>query len=189
MNNIHSIVSEEKSIWSSLQNLVQLHALGSVISILAKSSTYFVTRVLQAHFRSLVDILGTSAGYESQHLSTCNGSSPAPINYGALYLSVQMLSSCREVALAYREDYASVKSAKESWLLILEKKLDALIHLLGLLLTIDSQSTQSVVRQEYVSCAGMLKVLSMIYHVAHFVRQHVPVRWCDIYPNSVDPCV
>ncbi|XP_020146792.1 MMS19 nucleotide excision repair protein homolog isoform X2 [Aegilops tauschii subsp. strangulata] len=143
VNNIHSVTTEEKSIDSSLQ------ALGSVVSILAGSSTYLCTRVFQAHFKRLVDILGNSAGFDSQHLSIANGSSPAAINYGALYLSVQMLSSCREVAVASREGVP----AEESWWLILEEKLDQIIHLFGKLLTIDCQPTQSAVRKECVSCA------------------------------------
>ncbi|VAI92721.1 unnamed protein product [Triticum turgidum subsp. durum] len=143
VNNIHSVTTEEKSVGSSLQ------ALGSVVSILAGSSTYLCTRVFQAHFKRLVDILGNSAGFDSQHLSIANGSSPAAINYGALYLSVQMLSSCREVAVASREGVP----AEESWWLILEEKLDQIIHLFGKLLTIDSQPTQSAVRKECVSFA------------------------------------
>ncbi|KAF7104315.1 hypothetical protein CFC21_105219 [Triticum aestivum] len=140
VNNIHSVTTEEKSVGSSLQ------ALGSVVSILAGSSTYLCTRVFQAHFKRLVDILGNSAGFDSQHLSIANGSSPAAINYGALYLSVQMLSSCRAVAVASREGVP----AEESWWLILEEKLDQIIHLFGKLLTIDSQPTQSAVRKECV---------------------------------------
>ncbi|VAI80600.1 unnamed protein product [Triticum turgidum subsp. durum] len=143
VNNIHSVTTEENSIGSSLQ------ALGSVVSILAGSSTYLCTRVFQAHFKRLVDILGNSAGFDSQHLSIANGSSPASINYGALYLSVQMLSSCREVAVASLEGVP----AEESWWLILEEKLDQIIHLFGKLLTIDSQPTQSAVRKECVSFA------------------------------------
>lgn len=94
VNKIRSVSSVEKSILSSLEDLAQLHALGSVISILAESSTYFCTRVLQEHFVHLVDIVGTKADYESRQLNNSNGSSSAPINYGALYLSVQLLSSC-----------------------------------------------------------------------------------------------
>uniref|UniRef100_J3MIZ5 MMS19 nucleotide excision repair protein n=1 Tax=Oryza brachyantha TaxID=4533 RepID=J3MIZ5_ORYBR len=151
VSSIHSVESEETSVLT-LQNLIQLHALGSVISILAESSAYFCTRVLQAHFVRLVDSLEISAGRGSQHLNNRSGSS-APINYGALYLSVQMLSSCREVALAYQEDFSPIKSAKESWWLILEKKMDSIIHLLQSVLTIDSQPAQSALRQDYVSCA------------------------------------
>ncbi|KAF0909378.1 hypothetical protein E2562_035819 [Oryza meyeriana var. granulata] len=153
VSSIHAVASEETSVLTSLQNPIQLHALGSVICILAESSTYFCTRVLQAHFARLVDSLKFSAGRESQHLNNCSGPSSAPINYGALYLSVQMLSSCREVALACREDFSPIKSAKESWWLILQKKMDSIIHLLQSLLTIDSQSVRSAVRQEYVSSA------------------------------------
>lgn len=156
VNKIHSISSAEMSILSSLEDLAQVNALGSVISILAESSTYSCTRVLQEHFTHLVDVLGISTDYESRQLNTCNGSSSTSVNYGALYLSVQMLSSCREVALASYSDCSSIKLAKVSWWLILEKKVDQLIHLLGSLLTIDSQSIHSVFRGEYVSCAGML---------------------------------
>lgn len=166
VNNIHSVTTEEKS-----HDLNQLQALGSVISIIAESSTYFCTRVFQAHFTRLVDILGSSAGFEPQHLNICNGSSSAAINYGALYLSVQMLSSCREVAVASQGDFPPVKSAKESWWLILEEKLDTFIHLLGKLLTIDSQSIQSAVTQEYVSCAvkGLLILATIPEHCSLLV--------------------
>uniref|UniRef100_A0A0E0LHR8 MMS19 nucleotide excision repair protein n=1 Tax=Oryza punctata TaxID=4537 RepID=A0A0E0LHR8_ORYPU len=153
VSSIHSVASEETSGLTSLQNPIQLHALGSVISILAESSAYFCTRVLQAHFARLVDSLEISAGRETQHLNNCSGPSSGAINYGSLYLSVQMLSSCREVALACKEDFSPIKSAKESWWLILDEKMDSLIHLLQSLLTIESQSVQSAVRQEYVSCA------------------------------------
>ncbi|PAN09691.1 hypothetical protein PAHAL_2G044600 [Panicum hallii] len=153
VNKIHSISSAEKSILSSLEDLAQVNALGSVISILAESSTYFCTRVFQEHLTHLVDILGTSTDYESRQLNTCNGSSSAAVNYGALYLCVQMLASCREVALVSYAECSSLKLAKESWWLILEKKLDQLIHLLGLFLTLDSRSMQSMFRQEYDACA------------------------------------
>ncbi|TVU41724.1 hypothetical protein EJB05_15269 [Eragrostis curvula] len=166
VNNIHSISSAEKSILTSSEDLIQLHALGSVISILAESSTYLCTRVLQEHFTHLVDILGASAGCGSQQLNTCSGSSSTSINFGALYLSVQMLSSCREVALASNEDYSSVKSEKESWWLILEKKMDQLIHLLGSFVTIASQSAESILRRDYVSCAvkGLLILATFPEH-------------------------
>uniref|UniRef100_A0ACD5UY57 Uncharacterized protein n=1 Tax=Avena sativa TaxID=4498 RepID=A0ACD5UY57_AVESA len=166
VNNIHSVTTEEKSICRSSQDLNQLQDLGRVISILAESSTYFCTRVFQAHFTRLVDILGSSAGFKSRHLNTCNGSSSAAINYGALYLSVQMLSSCQEVAVASRGDYPPVTSAKESWWLILEEKLDPFIHLLGKLLTIDPQPIQSAVTQEHVSCAvkGLLILATIPEH-------------------------
>ncbi|ONM57002.1 MMS19 nucleotide excision repair protein-like protein [Zea mays] len=156
VNKIHSVSSVEKTILSSLEDLSQLHALGSVISILAESSTYFCTRVLQEHFAHLVDIVGTKADYESWQLNNCNGSSSAPVNYGALYLSVQLLSSCREVALVSYEDFSSVKLAKGSWWLILQKKLEQLIHLFRSIFTIASQSMQPNFRQEYVSCASKL---------------------------------
>lgn len=156
VNKIHSVSRVEKPILSSLEDLAQLHALGSVISTLAESSTYFCTRVLQEHFTHLVDILGTKVDYESQQLNTCDGSSSAPVNYGAIYLSVQLLSSCREVALVSYEDCSSIKLAKESWWLILENKLEQLIHLFGSFFTIASQSMQPMFRQEYISCAGML---------------------------------
>ncbi|KAL6880640.1 hypothetical protein ACP4OV_012205 [Aristida adscensionis] len=147
VNNIHSISTAENSI-----DLFQLQALGSVISILAESSAYFCTRVLQEHFTNLVDTLGTSASGASQQLNTCNGSSSS-MNFGALYLSVQMLSSCREVALVSSEGCSTVTSAKESWWLILEKKLDKLINLLGSHFNTASQSMELMFRQEYVSCA------------------------------------
>jgi DNA repair/transcription protein MET18/MMS19 len=185
VNNIHSVTTEEKSICRSSDDLNQLQSLGSVISIIAESSTYFCTRVFQAHFTRLVDILGSSASFKSQHLNICNGSSSAAINYGALYLSVQMLSSCREVAVASRGDFPPVKSANESWWLILEEKLDPFIHLLGKLLSIDSQPIQSAVTQKYVSCAGMLRSLSMTCNMPHFVRQHAPIRCSHIYPISL----
>jgi DNA repair/transcription protein MET18/MMS19 len=156
VNKIRSVSSVEKSILSSLEDLAQLHALGSVISILAESSTYFCTRVLQEHFVHLVDIVGTKADYESWQLNNSNGSSSAPINYGALYLSVQLLSSCREVALVSYKDCSSDKLAKESWWLILEKRLEQLIHLLQSFFTVTSRSMQPMFRQEYVSCAGKL---------------------------------
>ncbi|CAO1949082.1 unnamed protein product [Urochloa humidicola] len=152
VNKVHSI-SGALSALSSLEDLGQVHALGSVISILAESSTYLCTRVLQEHFTHLVDILGTSTDYESRQLNTCNGSSSTAVNYGALYLSVQMLTSCREVALVSHADCSSIKLAKDSWWFILEKKMDQLIHLLKSFLTIDSRPTQSMFRQEYVSCA------------------------------------
>jgi DNA repair/transcription protein MET18/MMS19 len=155
-NNIHSISSVKKSILNSSEDLIQLHALGSVIYILAESSAYFCTRVLQEHFTHLVDILGDSASCESLQLNTCSGSSCTSINFGALYLSVQMLSCYREVGLVSFEDYPSVKSEKESWWLVLEKTLHQLLHLLGSIFTTASQSAQSMLRQEYVSCAGML---------------------------------
>lgn len=152
VNNFHSVTIEEKSICSSPQKLHQLQALGSVISILAESSTYFCTRIFQAHFTRLIDILVNSAGFESQHLNICNGSSSGTVNYGALYLCLQMLSSCREVAVTSQEEFAPVKSAN-TWWLILMGKLEPFIHLLGKLLTIDSQPIQSAVEQEYVSSA------------------------------------
>lgn len=177
VNNIRSVTTDEKSICNSLQDQNQLQALGNVISILAESSTYFCTRVFQAHFTHFVDIFAKSAGFDSQLLNVCNGSSPAAINYGALYLSIQMLSSCREVAVASQEDFP----VEGSWWPILEGKLDQFIHLLGKLLTTDSQPTQSAVRKEYVSCAGMLKSLRMTWYIlSHFARQHAPIRCYQI---------
>jgi DNA repair/transcription protein MET18/MMS19 len=176
VNKIHSVSSVEKTILSSLEDLAQLHALGSVISILVESSTYFCTRVLQEHFAHLVDIVGTKADYESWQLNNCNGSSSAPVNYGALYLSVQLLSSCREVALVSYEDFSSVKLAKGSWWLILQKKLEQLIHLLRSIFTIASQSMQPNFRQEYVSCAGKLTSYGPDWcrHIClHYIYAHV----------------
>jgi hypothetical protein len=49
-------------------------------------------------------ILGSSTGFNSHNLNIRNGSSSDAINYGVLYLSVQMLLSFLEVAVESRGD-------------------------------------------------------------------------------------
>jgi hypothetical protein len=88
----------------------ELHAIGSIFSVISRVSDYLCTRLFQQYFARLVNTLVEPTQ------SSLNGK--------ALYLVFEILSSCR--GLTQNTDSSDVISEKDSWLNILRNYTDEL---------------------------------------------------------------
>ncbi|KAG9449094.1 hypothetical protein H6P81_009059 [Aristolochia fimbriata] len=94
----------------------KLHALGSILSISAKVSISCCQNVMKSFFPLLMELLGIS----SSNLS-CNPISEGivaetkKLNFGALYLCVELLAACRELATGLGEVAGQSPQAQDMW--------------------------------------------------------------------------
>jgi hypothetical protein len=88
----------------------ELHAIGSIFSVISRVSDYLCTRLFQQYFARLVNTLVEPT--------------QSSLNDKALYLVFEILSSCR--GLTQNTDSSDVISEKDSWLNILRNYTDEL---------------------------------------------------------------
>ncbi|XP_073008031.1 MMS19 nucleotide excision repair protein homolog isoform X1 [Typha latifolia] len=148
-----------------------LNALGSIFSVLLKSSTYFCNRVFQKYFPHLMDILGIPASSTSSIVSI---DSTTGMNIGALYLCVEILSSCKELTLASQE-FSKVSPVQETWWHVLEKFSDPLSHFFRALLDASSKTVNNRIGQEHV-----LRSVRGLQVLATFPGHYLPISE-DVY--------
>ncbi|CAA7410084.1 unnamed protein product [Spirodela intermedia] len=104
-------------------------AVGSILCELVKASGPCCNRVIKIFFPQLMNMLGiTINGSHSPSDMTYNGR----LNFGALYLSVELLSSCRDLAVAAQDSSEFILHSE--WCSLLQGFSTSLAHSFGLLL-------------------------------------------------------
>lgn len=104
-------------------------AVGSILCELVKVSTSCCNRVIKILFPQLMNMLGiTINGPHSSSDMAYNGR----LNFGALYLSVELLSSCRDLAVAAQDSSEFILHSE--WCSMLQDFSTSLAHYFGLLL-------------------------------------------------------
>lgn len=104
-----------------LQGKQRLHVVGRILYITAKTSIASCNRVLETFFPSLVDIM---------LLSLRNPSRDYFLNFGALYLCMELLAACRDLVIRSRELASNSISAHEKFCCILQSFYISLIDAL-----------------------------------------------------------
>ncbi|CAL9135103.1 unnamed protein product [Musa textilis] len=141
-----SVTSMKNYSGASTEIQCQLSALGSILSIASKVSVYCCTNVFQKFFSCLMDILGVSGKHASKLCVTDHNTCSDGLNFGALYLSMELLTSCRELTLSSKEFAPEVISEPRSWFYVLKNISRELCDALGSIL----ETPESA---EHVYCA------------------------------------
>ncbi|XP_024022464.1 MMS19 nucleotide excision repair protein homolog [Morus notabilis] len=104
-----------------LQGKQRLHVVGRILYITTKTSIASCNRVLETFFRPLVDIL---------QLSIRSSSRDWFLNFGALYLCMELLAACRDLVIYSRELASNSIPAHETFCCILQSFCVSLIDAL-----------------------------------------------------------
>ncbi|XP_073108980.1 MMS19 nucleotide excision repair protein homolog [Elaeis guineensis] len=113
----------------SIESRRQLSAVGNILSVSSKASMSGCTRVFQKFFPRLMNILEISASSSSNGCNTNNGTSS--LNFGALYLCIQLLASFRELILTSQDFSPQVITVQDGWWCMLQHFSGPLAHALG----------------------------------------------------------
>ena len=103
------------------QGKERLHVVGRILYVSSRSSIASCNRVLGTFFPRLVDIL---------ELSRRNSSRDCFLNFGALYLCMELLAACRDLIIGSEEHASNSISAHETCCSILQSSSDSLINAL-----------------------------------------------------------
>lgn len=97
-----------------MPNKKKLHAVGQILSVSARASIASCNRVFESFFLCLVDTLRLSG--------SCGDIQPEDgykfsgrLNYGALYLCIELLAACRCLVLGSEGRTSTTVSAHETW--------------------------------------------------------------------------
>lgn len=103
------------------QSKQRLHAVGRILSTSAKASTASCNRVFECFFSRLMDILGLSVRNSSGHPSSDESILISKrYNHGALYLSIELLSACRDLIASSETILAASAHTEETWKYLLQ---------------------------------------------------------------------
>ncbi|KAK8503384.1 hypothetical protein V6N12_034779 [Hibiscus sabdariffa] len=110
--NYHEIPSEIKQ---------RLHAVGRILSTTAKASQESCNRVFECFFGRLMDTLELSARNSSGQPDSDESTLISKrCNHGALYLSIELLSACRDLISSSETILAASSHTEESWKSLLQ---------------------------------------------------------------------
>ncbi|KAI3844165.1 hypothetical protein MKW92_049124 [Papaver armeniacum] len=111
---LSSIISSKSYNNMSKESKQKLHALGCILSTSVKVSTSCCNKVFQNFFPRLVDILRLSTEYSSRGFTSDDtiGFSEE-LNFGALYLCVELLIACRCLIIRSKECAPQPDSAED----------------------------------------------------------------------------
>lgn len=130
------------------ERLHQLNSIGSILSIASKVSIDGCSKVFQKVFPRLMNLLGVDKNDSSYGcIKDCNTSSN--LNFGALYLCVELLDSCRDLTIGLQD---IPPQAPDSWWYLLKDFSGPLSYALKSALV--NTVTAGKTGQEYMSCVG-----------------------------------
>ncbi|KAF6141738.1 hypothetical protein GIB67_027916, partial [Kingdonia uniflora] len=132
---LRSITSTKNYNELPVESKQKLHSFGRILSVSIKVSTSSCYRVLQHLFPRLMDICEIS-------LKSCR--TEKDVNYGALYLCIELLDACRGLALGSEELFP-----EDTWCGLLQQYSDPLTNVLHSIL-VTSTSEHAV--EAYILC-------------------------------------
>ncbi|KAK3018930.1 hypothetical protein RJ639_003527 [Escallonia herrerae] len=113
-----------------IQSKERLHAVGCILSVSAKASRASCNRVFERFFPSLMDALGVSVQISSGGSRRDEDHAiSSKLNFGAFYVSVNLLAACRELAVGFDEVSPIATFANETWCLMLHSFSSSLTRL------------------------------------------------------------
>lgn len=97
-------------------NEQKLHFVGRLFSVLAKESTALCNTVVDTLFIRLLDNLGVSANSSSKDVLAIDSNIPCQrLNFSALYLCIEILGACRELAVASVQLTSNSDFVNDAW--------------------------------------------------------------------------
>ncbi|CDO97974.1 unnamed protein product [Coffea canephora] len=113
-----------------LQLRQQLHSVGRLLAVSAKSSMASCNRVFEKFFPQMMEALGCSVGNHSdESFATEDRALSSRFNYGTLYLCVELLDACRCLVLGFKESTSFPDFIHEKWCCMLHGFCRSLINI------------------------------------------------------------
>ncbi|KAK2971128.1 hypothetical protein RJ640_008552 [Escallonia rubra] len=114
-----------------IQSKERLYAVGCILSVSAKASRASCNRVFERFFPSLMDALGVSVQISSGDSRRDEDHAiSSKLNFGAFYVSVNLLAACRELVVGFDEVSPPIATfANETWCLMLHSFSSSLTRL------------------------------------------------------------
>ncbi|XP_038718052.1 MMS19 nucleotide excision repair protein homolog isoform X2 [Tripterygium wilfordii] len=106
-----------------LQSKQRLHAVALILFASTKASVASCNRIFESYFPRLMDDLGLSVENSSvayNYKSNENCVDPERLNFGALYLSIELLGSCRDLIVSSGERVSETTYVHEKWCYLLQ---------------------------------------------------------------------
>lgn len=156
------------------KNYFQLSALGSILSVMANSSIFCCNRMFQNFFPRLMVILGIYSS-KSEYSADANVEIVSQkLNYGALYLCVELLTSSRDLIATAWESSIPRDSLRGSWWHLIQEFSGPLTSAFSSVLMIPNKITadggNSYSKQELV-----LYSVKGLQAVATYAGEYTPV--------------
>ncbi|KAF5207016.1 Mms19 nucleotide excision repair protein-like protein [Thalictrum thalictroides] len=146
-----------------VENRKKLYALGCILSASAKVSIGCCIKMFQHFFPRLMDILGLPKKYSSQAcISGDSFSTSQQLNFGALYLCIELLFACRVLALSSEKLPSASISVDETWCALLQQISVPLVEVFHFILT--SSTTQDVCDADIYCGVKGLQILATYPH-------------------------
>ncbi|XWS18947.1 hypothetical protein CRYUN_Cryun32bG0088600 [Craigia yunnanensis] len=122
INMIFNMISSYKTYHEiPSQSKQRLHAVGRILSTSAKATSLSCNRVFECFFSRLMDILGLSVRNSSGHPSSDERILISKrYNHGALFLSIELLSACRDLIGSSETILAAFAHTEETWKYLLQ---------------------------------------------------------------------
>ncbi|KAI0496487.1 hypothetical protein KFK09_022804 [Dendrobium nobile] len=156
------------------KNYLKLSALGSILSVAANSSIFCCNRVFQDFFPRLMVALGIDLRTSKHSADAYVEIVSQKFNYGALYLSVELLASSRDLIATVLESSNSKDSLRGSWWHLIQEFSGPLTSAFKSALMIPNKITaeggNSNYMQEIIICS--VKGLEVL---ATYAGEHTPV--------------
>ncbi|XVF74504.1 hypothetical protein PTKIN_Ptkin13bG0115700 [Pterospermum kingtungense] len=117
INMIFNMISSYKTYHEiPSQSKQKLHAVGRILCTSAKASILSCDRIFECFFNRLMDILGLSVRNSSGHPSSDESILITQrCNQGALYLSIELLSACRDLIASSKTVLEAPAHTEETW--------------------------------------------------------------------------
>lgn len=115
----NSITTSKNYVDMPTQNKKKLHAVGRILSVSARASIASCNRVFENFFLCLMDTLRIS-GSCGDILPEDGCKFSGRLNYGALYLSIELLAACRYLVLGSEGLTSTTVSPHETWCCMLQ---------------------------------------------------------------------
>ncbi|XP_021836146.1 MMS19 nucleotide excision repair protein homolog isoform X2 [Spinacia oleracea] len=113
---VKSFTAAGSSVSVSPKSKQELCFVGRLFSVLAKASTSSCNMVFDSLFLRLLENLGVAASTSSKDVLVIESNSPCQkLNSGVLYLCIEILGACRELAVASTELPSSFNFIDDAW--------------------------------------------------------------------------
>ncbi|XP_049931512.1 MMS19 nucleotide excision repair protein homolog [Nymphaea colorata] len=137
----------------------RLNALGSLVYVAAKVSSTCCTKVIESFFPRLMDLLGISSrDVPLDSVPEVNNSLSIKLNSGALFLCIELLTACRNLAvdLVSRDVSSQCVPSQHGWFHLLQNFAEPLV--LGLRFALSSAESTIIKNQAIEGTDGICVV-------------------------------
>ncbi|XP_021749612.1 MMS19 nucleotide excision repair protein homolog isoform X2 [Chenopodium quinoa] len=188
-NLINSFTASGSSDSIPPQNEQELCFVGRIFSVLAKASTSSCNAVFDTLFLRLLDNLRVPADNDKKNVLAIDSDSPyQKLNFSALYLCVEILGACRELAVASVQVSSSSNFVNDAWC---QKLIGCSSSLMKTMVSDLVPSTNEIYNEAYISIkVKSLQILATFpgdsAPVSKSLFENIVVTLVSIVTNNFD---